>query len=209
MSDRDDDDVTIWAGRLRAWPNPPHEEQQHPAPSPDDDETVLARRRAAREPTVLVPRASPAGPVEPAAPASAEPLDEATVPGRRRLAASDGERDDDTAPGTRARARPVEVPPTRVRQSAVRAARGLPAERTARVPSVEDREIYRPRAVESEVVTRTAPARREPQVSVDVVAAAASRARRARRRAVVAIAAGAAAGALAIAAIVWAIVVPA
>lgn len=202
MSDRDDD-VTIWAGRLRAWPNPPRDEQE--VPSPVDDETRVARRRAAQEPTVLLPRATPAA--ASAVAASDEPLDEATVPGRRRLAASEGEPDDDTAPG--ARARPADIPPTRVRRSAVRAAQGLPEERTARVPSAEEREIYRPRAVESEVVTRAAPARREPQATVDVAAATASRARRARRRAAVAIAAGAAAGVLAIAAIVWAIVVPA
>lgn len=204
--DADADDVTIWAGRLRAWPNAPHEGQQD-APPPVDDETVLARRRAAEEPTVLARRASPAAPVEPGP--AAEAVDDVTVPGRRRLAASDDEPDDDTAPGSRERARPAVVPAARVRQSEVRAAQGLPEERKARVPSSDDREIYRPRPVESEVVTRAAPTRREPQASVDVAAASASRARRDRRRALAAIVVGALAAGLAIVAVVWAIVVPA
>ncbi|MDQ1112690.1 hypothetical protein QE418_002138 [Microbacterium testaceum] len=40
----DPDEVTLWAGRLRAWPTPPAVE--------DDDETILTRRDAADDETV-------------------------------------------------------------------------------------------------------------------------------------------------------------
>lgn len=90
--DDDLDEVTLWAGRLRAWPAAPPSDAE-------GDDTVRSERRSAREParavdaesdeTVRWPRPPSAG----GEPASGGPVDSEVLP------------DDDTAPRRAARSR--------------------------------------------------------------------------------------------------------
>ncbi|PZO55739.1 MAG: hypothetical protein DI639_17815 [Leifsonia xyli] len=56
----DPDDVTLWAGRLRAWPTPPVESAATDDPDDVDDDTAISPRNAPADDTVRVARNAPA-----------------------------------------------------------------------------------------------------------------------------------------------------
>ncbi|MFM2721044.1 hypothetical protein [Microbacterium mcarthurae (nom. nud.)] len=134
----DPDDVTLWAGRLRAWPTPPRSDVDgddevdddtivSPRPAPADDtvrvdradpvdDTVISARPAPADDTVVSARATPVD--DPAVSAFPE-VDDETAPRRRPSDPSEPEPgilpSDETAPGRR-RSRPEVagpgIPPT-------------------------------------------------------------------------------------------------
>jgi hypothetical protein len=176
----DPDDVTLWAGRLRAWPTPPGGASDS-VDDEIDDATAVSPRQIADD-TVRVdrpaPRAESAHDAVP--PPGDEPADETTLSGRRRsLPSADHPVPDDTTVATRPRAvvppddaaaDALDATPTSETAAGTRRARSrggvstaalssgvpVPTPREARPPGA-DREIYRPRADEAVRVARSAP----------------------------------------------------
>lgn len=56
----DPDDVTLWAGRLRAWPTPPADSTDTADSDDVDDDTAMSSRNAPADDTVRVARDAPA-----------------------------------------------------------------------------------------------------------------------------------------------------
>lgn len=56
----DPDDVTLWAGRLRAWPTPPADSTDTADSDDVDDDTAISSRNAPADDTVRVARDAPA-----------------------------------------------------------------------------------------------------------------------------------------------------
>jgi hypothetical protein len=172
MSERGDrpeddaDEVTVWAGRLRAWPEPD-------AAEPESD-TVLSgpRRRGDMEPadeTVLGSRAAA----------------DDTVLGSRNPAPApeDATRLRPAAEATRLRSSSRNDPPTDAEQPQGGVAPAAePGRRAARIPAALDREVYGRRPAEPARITRTPPTRRAPQDPVADAGVTGVRGRARRRR---------------------------
>lgn len=180
----DPDDVTLWAGRLRPWPARTPEDTQPDAAADVDDDTAVSPRGGSADEARRASLLSATAPVE-------EPADE-TVPTRRRSPSSpDPELDDHTEHTVVREARGNDPEPLaadtaagsrrpRARPSAAAAAEEPEgAVREARVPSIADREIYRPRPDTAIRVPRSVPTAR-PSVAPDA-AEADPRASRGRR----------------------------
>lgn len=185
----DPDDVTLWAGRLRAWPAASQPSVEHPSDGdPVDDETVRSIAGAvdddtivSREPGVGAVVVAPDDDVFATAPrrrAGSQPapeLDEAT---RRRpvispSGASASEADDSTTTGVRRRRAP------RAAQAAVTAGSEVPGTaRTARIPAAGELRSYGPRTDGPVRVERRSPEAVRPGAND----AAAVRPRTSRRR---------------------------
>ncbi|WP_022878285.1 hypothetical protein [Microbacterium sp. B19] len=205
----DPDDVTLWAGRLRAWPTPPTaapetgddevDEDTAISVRPVADDTVRVRRQAPSDDTVRVDRPAPVPapaddtvrvdrPAPVPVPADdtvrvdrpSPPIDETTAPGRRRGA--------DVAPAETSTA-DTEAGTRRARRSPEVPTTELPSgdpaprPREARVPA-GDHELYRPRVDEAVRVTRAAPPAR-PDDAPDAAEVLPRTPRRTRTRAIV------------------------
>ncbi len=201
----DPDDVTLWAGRLRAWPNPPAESAATRDSDDVDDDTAISSRNAPADDTVRVARDAPADdtvrvsrpqPVPPApevvddetvrvsTPASSRGAVESgtvdeTIPGQRRGVAPDDaastDPDDEASTDDTAAGTRRARSRPRVDEPEIPSGDPVPTPRGARIPTT-DHELYRPRADQAIRVTRTAvPAR-----STDAPDAAAVRPRDAR-----------------------------
>lgn len=202
----DPDDVTLWAGRLRAWPTPPVESAATDDPDDVDDDTAVSPRNAPADDTVRVLRDAPADdtvrvprpqpvphapevvddetvrvapPASSRGPVESGIVDETTIPGRRRGVAPDDEASTD----------PDDEASTGDTAAGTRRARSRPRVEEPEIPSGDpvptprgaripttDHELYRPRADQAVRVTRTA----VPARSTDAPDAAAVRPREAR-----------------------------
>lgn len=184
----DPDEVTLWAGRLRAWPVAP-EAGEHddtvrvertpvgrrgstaaadPGPPGDDTAHSAGRRR------VDAPGVEPAD--EDTAPSAArseagvadiEPIDDDTVlsGARAPLAVADEERDDDGTPGDTATVRRARGAAPGGATRAADARDEDAAERASRTPEIGRTETYAPRADGVVRVTRTPPPSRHPDAA--------------------------------------------
>jgi hypothetical protein len=183
MDERDDeDDVTIWAGRLRAWPAPdapssvgaPAEGDAagaaHAVPVSDPDAEL-------EDATALV-RREPAGPRRRGGPARGrpDPVPDRD-PGLPPAAPHPVPDREQTTPV--ADRRPPAPAPTR--PPAAREA-GPDGRRAARVPDAGSREIYRPRSTAPAIVERRPAEPRSAQHPADPGAAASADGSRHRRR---------------------------
>jgi hypothetical protein len=206
-ADSDEDDVTIWAGRLRPWPEPPPSEQSAGSVPPDDS-TVRSSRRDSAPPDDTVPRRDPAPPDDTAprrdsgSDEEAPDLDEATALRGRKIPAAEAAAPDATALRSRRRTTPGRDPGAPLTAPTA-------AGRPARVPEAGASEIYRPRPPEPAVVHRAAPPPRPLQEAVDVAGAEERRSRSRRRRAGITVATGAVVVVAAGIAAVWFALLPA
>jgi len=127
----DPDDVTLWAGRLRAWPTPPADSTDTADAHDVDDDTAISARNAPADDTIRVARDAPADdtirvprpavdepvrePHEQPVPAAPEVVDDETVrvaprPSPRGPVES-GIVDETTIPGRRRGSAPAEAAP--------------------------------------------------------------------------------------------------
>ncbi|MFG6446317.1 hypothetical protein ACFXQA_13730 [Microbacterium sp. P07] len=195
----DDDDVTIWAGRLRASPTPP---ASSGGPAVIDDATLLSPRHGGEAPDDATALAS--------RPRADALTDETALASRLR---ADAPTDETALTRRTSRATPVVAPEPAVIRTRGSVKRPAPIEtagagRDARVLTPGGREIFRPRAIEPDVVVRAVPRPQAPQEPVVSEAVSARGGRRRRRRFAVGVAVSAVLVVAAAVAIVWLVVLP-